>query len=317
MPNKTNINKDVLPEIKKWYNKLKVPSPWDNIIILILNILVTIPIFIIIHQNIIDPNWPLQLDRVFLFIAIIGILQFILQKMKKLLLGVIFIYLIVLIWGTFTGGYGYDKIIDDYKVMIYAMVDDSAPQDVIIAKLLPFPNKAKVIKAIEYDNPKVRNFALMATTKHFTNVPGYHKNRQIIQCLAIFKEIKTRWNYVNDPKGREYIATASESLIHFSGDCDDYSILMAASIRAIGGTPRLIHTKEHMYPEVLIENKAQFEQVVYLIKEVLFKEEAKGKEIAYHIDERGQIWLNLDYTAQYPGGPFMSKEILGQLTLSN
>ncbi|HEU4497412.1 MAG TPA: transglutaminase, partial [Flavobacterium sp.] len=53
-----------------------------------------------------------------------------------------------------------------------------------------------------------------------------------------------------------------------------------------------------------------------LIKEVLFKEESKGKELHYHIDERGQVWLNLDYTATYPGGPFMSEEILGALTLN-
>jgi hypothetical protein len=28
------------------------------------------------------------------------------------------------------------------------------------------------------------------------------------------------------------------------------------------------------------------------------------KQLHYHIDERNQIWLNLDYTAKYPGGPF-------------
>lgn len=317
MPLSTSDNKDTnQSKLKLWYSRLRIPRPWDDIIIFILNVLITIPIFIIIHQNILDPKWPLQLDRVLLVVSILGVLQFILQKMKRLLISVIFIYLIVLVWGTFTDGYGYDKIFDDYKVMIYAMADDTAPQDIIIAKLLPFPNKSKVIKAVEYDNPKVRNFALMATTKHFTKIPGYHQNRQIIQCLAVFKEIRSRWNYVNDPKGREYIALATESLMHFSGDCDDYSILMAAGIRAIGGTPRLIHTKEHMYPELLIASKAELEQVIFLIKEVLFKEESKGKEIFYHVDERGQIWLNLDYTASYPGGPFMSKEILGQLTLN-
>ena len=91
---------------------------------------------------------------------------------------------------------------------------------------------------------------------------------------------------------------------------------MAASVRAIGGTPRLIHTKEHMYPEMLIGTKADLENVIYLIKEVLFVKESKGKRIHYHIDERGQVWLNLDYTAKYPGGPFMSEEILGELTLN-
>jgi transglutaminase-like putative cysteine protease len=51
---------------------------------------------------------------------------------------------------------------------------------------------------------------------------------------------------------RRLYCTASESLSYFSGDCDDHSILMAASVRAMGGTPRLIHTKGHIYPEILI-----------------------------------------------------------------
>ncbi|MEC4113892.1 transglutaminase [Myroides pelagicus] len=301
---------------KKWYNYVSIPKPWDTIIILVLSTLITIPIFIVAHQNLIDPHWSYQLDRVLLFIAIMTLVFFILYKLKTLLTIVLIFYVITLSWATFMGGYGYYEVYDDYRVMIYSMADTPTPQDIIISKLLPFPNKGKITKAIEYDKPKVRNFALLATTKHFTTTKGYYENRKLIQSLAIFKEIRTRWNYVNDPKGREYIATASESLIHFSGDCDDYSVLMAASIRAIGGTPRLIHTKEHMYPEMLIENKAQLEQAIYLIKEVLFKEESRGKEIHYHIDERGAIWLNLDYTARYPGGPFMSEEILGQLTLN-
>lgn len=301
---------------KSWLKYLRVPKPWDNIIILILNVLITIPIFIIIHQNIDDPNWPYQLDRIILFLSIIGILQFLLQKMKLVLNMLIIIYLIVLIVNSFFGGYGYNTVFEDYKVMIYAMAEDPKPQDLIISKLLPFPNKSKIIPAIEYDKPIVRNYALATTRKHFSNIPNTQHYRQIVQSLAIFKEVRTKWNYVNDPKGREYIATASESLQHFSGDCDDYSVLMAGLLRAIGATPRLIHTKEHMYPELLIPNKGDLEQVIYLIKEVLFKEESKGKEIHYHIDERGQIWLNMDYTARYPGGPFMSEEILGQLTFN-
>ena len=90
---------------------------------------------------------------------------------------------------------------------------------------------------------------------------------------------------------------------------------MAACIKAIGGSPRLIHTGGHIYPEMLIGTKKDLETAVFLIKEVLFVNETKNKDIHYHIDERGNIWLNLDYTATYPGGPFMSEEILGELTL--
>lgn len=297
-------------------NKFSLPKPWDTIIILLLTLLTLIPVFIILHQNLIDPEWPIHLDRILLFLVITLIVTYFLHYIKRFLFFVVIIYLLVLLVGTLFTGYGFKSVFEDYRSMIYAMSDNPNPQDIIVSKLLPFPNKAKIIKAIEYNNPKVRNFAVGATAKHFRNIKGYREYRQIIQCFAIFKEIQDQWNYVNDPKNREYIATASESLEHFSGDCDDHSILMAASIRAIGGTPRLIHTKEHMYPEMLIGNKADLENSIYLIKEVLFVKESKGKTIHYHIDERGQVWLNLDYTAKYPGGPFMSEEILGELTLN-
>ncbi len=99
--------------------------------------------------------------------------------------------------------------------MIYTMNENPNPQDIIISKLLPFPNKSQIIDAVDYNNPKVRNFALKSTTLHFQNVKGHREYRQIIQCFAVFKEIRNRWNYVNDPKGREYIAYASESLTAF------------------------------------------------------------------------------------------------------
>ena len=305
-----NIN---LKEIKA---KLQVKKPWDSVIILVLNILIAVPVFIIIHQQLIDPEWPFHIDRILLFISIVVLIQLILRLLRTIIIICIALYLIALIYGSTFGNYGFNSVFEDYRSMVYAMSDDPNPQDIIISKLLPFPNKSKIISAIEYDNPKVRNFALLATTKYFRDVKGYREYRNTIQCFAVFKEIQNRWNYVNDPKGKEYIARASESLIHFSGDCDDHAILMAACVRAVGGTPRLIHTGGHIYPEVLIGNKKDLEAINYLVKEILFKEESKGKELHYHIDERGQIWLNLDYTAKYPGGPFMSEEILGALTLN-
>lgn len=303
-------------DFKKIKDKLQVKKPWDNVIIFVLNILIAVPVFIIIHQNLIDPHWPFQLDRILLFIGLVIVIQLILRLLRTIIIVCIFIYLMALVFGSLFGNYGFNSVFEDYRSMVYTMSEDPNPQDLIISKLLPFPNKSKILNAIEYDNPKVRNFALLATTKYFRNVKGYHEYRRLIQCFAVFKEIQKRWNYVDDPKGREYIARATESLIHLSGDCDDHAILMAACVRAVGGTPRLIHTGGHIYPEVLIGNKVDLEAINYLVKEVLFKEESKGKELHYHIDERGQVWLNLDYTATYPGGPFMSEEILGALTLN-
>ena len=307
------IPKIDFPQLK---SKLQVKSPWDRIIIMVLSLLVTIPIFIIVHQNLIDLNWPFNLDRIIIFLFILIAVFFLLMFLRTIILICIAIYLLILFYGTVIVNYGFTEISEDYNSMIYTMSDNPFPQDIIVAKLLPFPNKSKIINAIEYQDPKVRNFAIMATNEHFKGIKGYSDYRTIIQCFAVFKEINSRWNYVNDPKQGDYIATASESLQFFSGDCDDHSILMAAAVRSIGGTPRLIHTKGHIYPEILIGSLIDLEKVNYLIKNVLFTKETQGKKLHYHIDERGQIWLNLDYTAKYPGGPFMYEEILGALTLN-
>jgi len=308
--------KTTISSIQKLIQKLQVKKPWDNVIIFALNLLIAIPIFIIIHQNIVDPNWYFQLDRILLFLVILVIIQLVLRLMRTVIIVCIGLYLIALIFGSFSGKYGFESVFEDYRYMIYSMNDSPNPQDLIISKLLPFPNKSKILNAIEYENPKVRDFAVMATIKHFKKIHGYSKYRTTIQCFAVFKEINSRWNYVSDPKGRDYIATATESLRYLSGDCDDHSILMAACVKSIGGTPRLIHTGGHIYPEMLIGYKADLESINYLIKKELFVSESRGQKIHYHIDERGQIWLNLDYTAKYPGGPFMSEEILGALTLN-
>lgn len=306
--------KSTIQSIQKLKQKLQVRKPWDNVIIFALNVLIAIPVFIIFHQNLIDPNWYFQLDRILLFIAILVVIQLVLRLMRTVIIICIGLYMIALVYGSFSGKYGFKSVIEDYQYMIYSMSDSPNPQDIIISKLLPFPNKSKIINAVEFENPRVRDFALMATTKDFKNIRGFSNYRTIIQCFAVFKEINARWNYVSDPKGKDYIAKASESLRYFSGDCDDHSILMVACIKSIGGTPRLIHTGGHIYPEILIGNKNDLETINFLIKKVLFSEESKGNRIHYHIDERGQIWLNLDYTATYPGGPFMSEEILGALT---
>lgn len=305
-----------IPTIAVIKEKLSLPKPWDIVVIFLLNILIAIPVFLIAHQNLIDLDWILHLDRIFLFIAIIVIIQLLLRLVKTVIILIVFLYIISLLMGTLFGNYGFNRVFEDYRYMIYSMKENPNPQDLILSKLLPFPNKSKIIDAVDFKNPKVRNFALAATSKHFKNVQKSGDVRIMIQCFAVFKEIRNNWNYVNDPKGSEYIADASESLQHFSGDCDDHAILMAACIKAVGGTPRIIHTGGHLYPEMLIGTQKDLETATYFIKEILFVSESYNQQIHYHIDERGQIWLNLDYTATYPGGRFMSEEILGALTFN-
>lgn len=297
-------------------NEEENEGSFGDFIVSFLSYFISIPVFIILHKILPDPDWKFHLDRILLFISTLLIIEMIFNSLKGILIIGFIVSLAWLTYGSFWGDYGFVGLFKDYKYMIYSMIDSPHPEEIIISKLKPFPNKSEIKKAIDYNNPDVRNFAMLATKKHFQAYQDDREYRTIIQCLAVFKEINENWNYVSDPKSREYFAKASESIIHLSGDCDDHSILMAACIKAIGGTPRLVHTSGHLYPELLIGNKNDIESINYLIKRKLFKNISDGKKINYHIDEYGQAWLNLDYTAKYPGGRFMSEEILGTLTLN-
>ena len=197
---------------KKVIDTFSIKPPWDSIIIGCLSVLLAVPLFIIAHQNLIDPQWWISIDRIVLFVAIVSALFFALRLLKRIILLAVIGYLILLIYGTVLGNYGFLDVYEDYRSMVYMMADDPNPQNIIISKLLPFPNKSSILRGVDYKNPKVRNFAVMATTKHFRDVKGYGGYRQLIQCFAVFKEINSRWIYVNDPRGRDYIAKADESV---------------------------------------------------------------------------------------------------------
>lgn len=293
-------------------------SIWDNIIHY-LSYFVAFPLFLVLHKILPDWDWKFHLDRILLFLAIV----FIVEAIFNLLRVAVIVGLVAVVgylgFGSISGNYGFRSLYKDYKHMVFAMINSPYPEDIIISKLKPFNHKSEILAAIDFNNPEVRNFALQTTRKYFYDYQNdmYHQDyRTIIQCFAVFKEINNNWNYVSDPANEEYFAKASESIKHLSGDCDDHTILMAACIKAIGGTPRLIHTIGHLYPELLIGNKNDLEAANYMIKRELFENESQEQKLYYHIDDKGMVWLNLDYTADYPGGRFMDEEILGSLTLN-
>jgi transglutaminase-like putative cysteine protease len=104
--------------------------------------------------------------------------------------------------------------------------------------------------AITPSHPKVRTFALRLAR----NFPGEYN---VGQVCAIWYYVKKNWKYVNDPRGMEYFAPAYESIeAGLSGDCDDFAILLASLIEAIGGSSRVILAQGsqigHAYCEVYI-----------------------------------------------------------------
>jgi transglutaminase-like putative cysteine protease len=88
------------------------------------------------------------------------------------------------------------------------------------------------------------------------------------------------------------------------GDCDDFAIVLAALVESIGGRSRVVVANNaqsaHAYAEMFIGNK--YEPTTSVITLALCV--ALKAVPSYDEEPNGDIWLNLDWSAKYPGGPF-------------
>ena len=157
-------------------------------------------------------------------------------------------------------------------------------------------NMKDLIIACDYDTPTVRNNT--ANLVHAS--PG---NFNLGQICDIFDFCYINWSYVNDPISREYFAKASETLRNgLNGDCDDFAILLCSMILSIGGEARINFaydaTSGHAFSEVNIgkTNKTQVQH--YLSARY------NDVQMWHRKDSEGNIWLNLDWQAAYPGGEY-------------
>lgn len=153
-------------------------------------------------------------------------------------------------------------------------------------------------EACDFNLPYTKKFANELASRS----PGTFNPRQICE---IFSYCNRKWSYVNDPADSEYVARASESIsCSLVGDCDDFAVLMASCILAVGGRP-CINTGSnsqggHAFAEVDI---AQFNEseVLAVVREFF---------PAYTIDQLNcrrdgaHVWLNLDWQSPYPGGVY-------------
>jgi len=278
-----------------------------------LSLFIAFPGFILLHKQLPDYDWPIHLDRVLLFVLVIVFVLLLLSLFRPVINFIFVGTLLLLLYGTFTDTYGFKNLATDYKAMFSAIKPDS-DENIMILDDSKFYYKTDILAATNDKNTEVRGFAIRAANNNFKKEQNLHERyRDIIQCFAVFKKINRNWNYVNDPVGKEYFAKAGESVKFLAGDCDDHAIMMVAAIKSIGGTARFVSTTGHLYPEMMIGDKYDLPKVEHLIKNVLFPIESKEQSLHYHTDKDGRIWLNLDYTAAYPGGRFYADPILGIL----
>jgi Transglutaminase-like superfamily len=278
-----------------------------------LSLFIAFPFFILLHKQLPEYDWPFHSDRILIFLCV-AIFMLLLLSLFRPIINFLFAgTLLLLLYGSLVDSYGFKHLVTDYKAMFYN-IKFSPEEDNMQSANERFIYKNEILGATDFYSPAVRSFALSAISTNFkTEQNTMSRYRDLIQCFAVFKKINRKWNYVNDPKGQEYFAKASESVKFLAGDCDDHAITMVAAIRSIGGTARFVSTTGHLYPEMLIGDKNDLEQMNYLIKNYLFPVESVGQSLHYHTDASGKIWLNLDYTAAYPGGRFFAEPVKGIL----
>jgi hypothetical protein len=282
-----------------------------NILLFFLCAITSVVLFVLLYNALPFFGWSFQIERALILFLFLGFTFFLAKKLKW-----IFIVLLLTIggWISFDVYSGKRDILGYYNQSRNIFNDMAGYKDkssFVYTSYSVFYRDRQLVDAIDHKNPLVRDFAVAAANEYFKKEQKKHFDyeRVLIQSLAVFKKINSNWNYVSDPDNDEYFAKASESVKLLAGDCDDYSILMAAAIKSIGGKVRLTFIKGHIYPELLIGSEDDMQKMMPVITEKLFKNEI-DKPLNYYKDAKGNVWINLDYTADYPGGSYMGNEVV-------
>lgn len=294
---------------------MKIPDPlyyqFRKILLTIIGLLTLLPLAPLMNQLI--PPLMLGTINVDLIVSILvsGILVYlILRLFGFLLLPALLLFIGLVIYNEFSNGYGFGKMLNDYGAMVKKNWDNKEVKqsDLILTPSIfdgPLERTVKSIHSkVDHKDSVVRNFAVKYSLQSFDNL--HYKYGATVRMFSLFKHINNNFKYVPDSQRDEYFATPQETISNgMGGDCDDHSILMVSALKAIGAKTRMILTEGHIYPELYCGDKAEFEKTQQAIQE-LFGKEVVGN-IYFH-ENNGQYWLNLDYSARYPGGPYVKEK---------
>lgn len=167
----------------------------------------------------------------------------------------------------------------------------------------------KLAAALTPMDPLTRNTAVKIAAK---KQGAFH----VEQVAEIWSAVRTPWRYVNDPEGREYFATASETIQNgYVGDCDDFAITLASMVTAVGGKARVVLMDGpdggHAYAEACVQGDPSKVSAAllkhYKNKFKRYIVGARPTQIAYRTSEDCPMWLNLDWNSNVPGGAYVAE----------
>ncbi|NIG52602.1 transglutaminase domain-containing protein [Chitinophaga sp. Cy-1792] len=237
---------------------------------------------------------------------------------KPLVIPVFITICCIMLVNNFGKGYSFYNIFNDYKGMVQGnwVAKDSKQLDILSL----YPHKVEsyrdktvrgIREKINYNDSTVRNFSIRHSLDYYDSY--WYKYGSIVRYLSLFRYINTNFKYVLDSRRDEYFATPQETILNgLGGDCDDHSLLMTSCLQSIGARTRIVLIKGHAYPELYVGSKEDFEVMKQAI--ILFFPRPPIREIYYH-ELKGEYWINLDYSARHPGGPYLNDRVYALIEL--
>lgn len=224
----------------------------------------------------------------------------------------------VMVFNKYTDRYTFNNVLNDYKGMVQGNLGAKSSKQLDILSLYPRRVESyrdKTVRGmrekINFQDSVVRNFSVKHSLDYYDEY--FYKYGKITRFLSLFRFINSQFKYVLDSRRDEYFATPQETIQNgLGGDCDDHSILMMSCLQSIGARCRIVLIKGHAYPELYCGDKNDFEIMKQAIITLFPKPVVK--EIYYH-ELKGAYWINLDYTARHPGGPYMNDKVYALIEL--
>ncbi len=158
-------------------------------------------------------------------------------------------------------------------------------------------------EAVQTQQPCVRDFAV-SIVKDFPGSyssinRGIPSKEGINQICALNLHLFSNWKYISDPTilRDDYYSKADRTIaLGLAGDCDDFAVLTASCVEAIGGFARIMggfcEGGGHAWCEVLVGTEEHFNTATESIRDFY---QDPNKTITPAIDTNGLYWLSLDW----------------------
>ena len=303
------IKREKIKEKIKAFSLRVKKSPLLKFIYLLLAIILSFPLAFYINQYTPALFYKgLQIEIILIYFALLIVLYLIFKLFRTASIIGVIITLFLISYKLITANKSeYKKAKKTYLNLVEAFTDkdDVKNVDIITNVKATKPHASfqqRLLNKVDYKDTMVRNFAVEKSLLYFDDY--YTKYNYICREFSLIKYIKNNFKYVRDPKGFDYFATPQETIRHMGGDCDDHTILMGSTIKAIGGNVRFILTTGHIYPELYCGNAKNFDKYVSAIRN-LFYDESYDKTIYYRIENDEYRLYNYN-TDKYPGSFYYS-----------